>query len=563
MRDLYVNIDEISKFYRYALRNLAFASGHSNTDDVLPDLAPICDASFYPDHILQKFLETAHPQHPQVRDAVQQICGASIFHDSGVKDAYAAPCAPLIFGFTELAAKSAANDTHRCYMLANADISNLGGLNRDFMRNYGNHEGRIRADEVLMKLANIPTQTIRQWAHAQGYQADILPIRAGGDEFRYVIRLTSPKPIDRAQLGATQIAELTHEMRLRSDQLAAENDLTEIRHTKEDRAPGVGTTVALDIIDAQHSNIEDMLCRMNKEIAQMRTTNGHGNVPVEISKSAPWSKAYPVSHPVVPAPRPYHLHDRNKAGVLAESLESYEMRQTLKAHLLGELADSPSVLYYNTRTRQTELNYHNAAIRALPPDIQIAAAALIAAERMRGLGDPVSRCYSGLYQQHIHHHYSSTMRSGKYIGAKNALSIDMQNLSGLNKVSESFANAILREVGTILETAYVNHFPLGRQRPPILRSNGGHFTAILTPSMQNLTRIAPFEQEVRERMEMLGKQSVGAFSEARHEKLSIGDLKPDTLIENIPPGREKAPPGVSLHIETLAYGLERTAARAR
>ena len=543
--------DIISPNYRVAVRHLVEAAGYTATPKQgAQALAGVTSEHFFPDEAIEAFVEQSPHLTPNTRHAVARIVQAGIFQDGGV-EAYASPNAPLLLGLTELAAHQAKDDPNTCYVLGNADISNLGGLNRIV--------DRADADRFLAHLARLPEDTIHEWAAARGYTARLITIRTGGDEFRYVVQLRSDHAIDHARLN-TELQELTNAVHWRADAFAVKTGIARIPHSKPGRGPGVGVAIALRQIDGAHPAIAGTLEELNGEIAATRKSRTYLSTSSEASDPMmlpPHEK--PASHNGIAAAFNPYADITGFAPGEGESLEACAIRMALYTGGLEPMVYAPldlvDLLHYDVNMRQTRLNEFSPLVKALSVDARQSADALIAAERMRGLVDPVTRCYSAAYKDDVTHYYST-----QHCAA--TLDIDLQNLSGLNKVSEPFGDAMLREVGKILEKSYAKYFATDHQKPPVMRTGGGQFTVILPPR-QRVQAVAGFRKEVELAVAALGRQSVGNFSRT-HGNAVLGEADAKMLIADIPAGRTNTAPGINISCEpgTLYGRKEKTASVA-
>lgn len=499
-------VTALSNPYGYALRQLTQAAGYDKSADALGRLASTSNEQFFPEESIREFLDRdeALPDNDddkkKVRGAIRDICISSIFSDGGV-DAYAAPTAPLIFGLSELAAKAAGHNT--AYVLISADISNLGGLNRQM--------NRTDADMILRHLARIPEDAAKEWAAANHYGLQQFAVRTGGDEFRYIVRLQSDHPIDPVALKE-QLAALGKTLHTQAEQFARDTAIDCIAHTKPERQPGVGIAAALQPIAADGPGIQQILEDMNIEISEARRLRRPPSFPSLPSDSGPSTIHVPSEPPspgrVVQPENPFRqLHGCHPMP--NETYEDFTLRCALQ---LAGLESSVERMAYELKTRRSFPHHIN-------DENHREVVAVMAANNMRGIRDPVSGCYSASCRDDMIEYYRAQ-------GREQAITMDLCNLSGLNKVSESFANGILASVGQILESAYTKHCDNLHGKPPIIRDSGGRFTVILPKGWTTQTKekfIHAFAEEIHKKINVINNSTIESLG--RNYKKDIANYE--------------------------------------
>ncbi len=457
----------VSKEYKSRIDWLTRSMGYPDSAEGLGALAGILrkeDALFYPETILEKFADTRTDYSEKARTSLKNILRAGIFNDAGV-EAYAAPVAPLAFGLFELAAQAHRSRKDIRYVIGCADISNLGGLNQIV-------PDRAQADMILTHLALLPQGAVQDWANRHGYQVQMAAVRTGGDEFKYLeqIKTRDGSAINDADL-TKQLKELVDAIDSKANLFAKKSGIDHIPHYKVGRAPGVSTTVTMRIIDPYKPKLIKTIHGMGVDIAAKRKTRDKAYKPsgdVALLDLNP-PKSLPPSYHRVDATTPYA--QTTLVPERGESLERFSLRMALEKGGFSDLAQRSDFFAYYPSRRRTDINHLSAEFKALPVMDQKVISSLVEVERMRGLTDPVTRCYSGAY-------FDECVDYAKSQGQKKILEIDMKNLSGLNLLSEPMADAVLREVGKVIDSAYRDALQY-KQKPLVARSTGSVFTIFM------------------------------------------------------------------------------------
>jgi hypothetical protein len=514
---LSATILHLSPKYEYPLKTLVAVAGYQDSQEGYRALADAMRSteSIYPEDILQRFIETAaekgkFEEAPEgyVR-AIQEILRGGIFNDSGV-EAYAKPCAPMILGLMEIAAQSHHDTPSTCFILASADITNLGGLNRA-------ERNRRKTDLLLQHLAQMPASLMDDWAKQQGYGIESLMIRTGGDEFKSIYRITRKdgQPIDTALL-ARQLQDETSEINQKIEHFSNhEHGMAAINHMKENRAPGVTNTVALRALYRQNPAIESTLQAMEADIAAARKVQGNQAVNGEQSPSFPMA-APPPRHPVA-AFNPYPRTNISPGG--AESLEQYSLRLALEKAGFQALAETEGLFRYDRKHRRARINQNHpdfARLSALEKNFIFR---VLWAEELRGVIDPVSRTISAAFLDQCRALYKAQ-------GGLEEYEIELKNLGGMNALSESLGDAVLRDIGQISERAYFGAFGETQQKPMIVQAQGGRFLAFPPPGATP-EQLQNFANAITNETAQLNARSLEGFLNGH--KLTL----PPEIISNI------------------------------
>ncbi|MFO0109553.1 MAG: hypothetical protein ACK52W_03335 [Alphaproteobacteria bacterium] len=544
----------LSPDYEYPLKKLVTAAGYTNPQEGYQALAEAIkdSGSIYPEVILERFIKKAKESGkfegaPEgYARAIQEILRGGIFNDAGL-DAYAKPCAALILGLGEIAAQAYENDSQTRFILASADISNLGGLNLA-------ERNRRKADILLQHLAQKPGLLMDQWAHEKGYEISSLMIRTGGDEFKsiYRIRRKDGGAIDN-HLLETQLREAAGEMNQKLHHFSNYDlGMIDIDHTKAGRKPGVTNTIALRAPNPGHPNIARELQEMEADIAAARRNQESGE------QAAPTTRVGGKLHHTKPPSRhkvdvadPYK--DISLAPGQYESLEQYSLRMALAKAGFSSLAASPDLFSYDKERRRARINQQHGLFAPLSPEQKSLVFRVLEAEELRGVIDPVSRCMSAAYldQCRALHHAQCNMRGEQ----PEEYEVELKNLGGMNRLGESLGDAVLREVGKICESAYLSAFshsdaPL--QKPAIAQQGGGLFRTFIPPGATK-EQIQKFETSIKKEIEQLNQMSLRDFVDARRVRLSEEIHSDTTRIAEIqnpkkPTGKEGVRHGVTVEI---------------
>jgi hypothetical protein len=464
--------------------------------------------SIYPEDILQRFIETAKETGkfegaPEgYARAIQQILRGGIFNDSGV-GAYARPCTPMILGLMEIAAQSHHDTPSTCFILASADISNLGGLNLA-MRN------RRKTDTLLQHLAQKPDTLMNEWAQKQGYEIQSLMIRTGGDEFKSIYRITRKdgQPIDNHILE-TQLIEAAKQVNEKTRDFAERDcGLGGVAHTKKDRASGVTNTIALRALNPHSPAIAEKLQEMEADLAAARKTTGStiAQTPTDRLPHFP-TQAPPPGHSLESV-NPYDGSKLNAGET--ESLEQYSLRMALAKTGFPDLAERHDLFSYDTASRRTRINQNHEEFESLSPEQKNLVLRVIQAEELRGVMDPVSRSMSAAFldQSRALHFAQCEIRGTQ----PEEYEVELKNLGGMNRLGESLGDAVLHEVGKICESAFFSAFNHAGppQKPAIAQQGGGLFRSFIPPGAKK-EQIQNFARLIEEGIEQLNQMPLQEF----------------------------------------------------
>ncbi|MFO0457232.1 MAG: hypothetical protein ACK5ZH_06680 [Alphaproteobacteria bacterium] len=507
----------LSPDYEYPLKKLVTAAGYTNPQEGYQALAEAIkdSGSIYPEVILERFIKNGKFEGAPAgyARAIQEILRGGIFNDSGV-EAYAKPCTPLILGLGEIAAQAYAHDPQTRFILASADISNLGGLNLA-------EHNRRKTDVLLRHLAQKPASLMEEWAEENGYEISSLMIRTGGDEFKsiYRIRLRNGGAIDDAALeaqlkvAANQVNQKTREF--------AENDcrLGNVLHTKEGRSPGVTNTIALRALKPERPDIVGKLQEMEADIAAARRNQDSGE---QAAPTALGGGGLPLPEP--PSRHKVDVVDPYKNISLApgehESLEQYSLRMALAKAGFSDLAASPDLFSYDSKERRARINQQHGQFLSLSPEQKNLVFRVLDADELRGVIDPISRCMSAAFLGQCRAlHRAQCNVSNKQ---PEEYEVELKNLGGMNRLGESLGDAVLREVGKICESAYFSaftHVDGTLQKPAIAQQGGGLFRTFIPPGATK-EQIQKFETSIKKEIEQLNQMSLRDFVDARRVRLS-------------------------------------------
>ncbi len=509
----------VSKEYKSRIDWLTRAMGYPDSAKGLEALADMLrkeDALFFPETILEKFADTPTDYTEEARASMKSILRAGIFNDAGV-EAYAAPVTPLAFGLFELAAQAHRSRMDMRYVIGCADISNLGGLNQAL-------PNRARADMILAHLALLPQDAMQEWEAIHGYRVQMMAVRTGGDEFKYLAQI---KTRDGSAINDTdltkQLNELVESIDSNAAAFAKKTGIDHIAHYKVGRAPGVGTTVTMRIVNPQMPNLIQTIHGMGVDIAEKRKTRDAAYVPSQTPQLLYLKppKKLPPSYHRVDATTPYDQTALTPER--GESLERFSLRMALEKGGFQELAQRADLLSYYPSRRRSDINHLNEEFKTLRPEDQKAISRLVEVERMRGLTDPVTRCYSSAY-------FNECVDYAKSQGHTKVMEVDMKNLPGLNLLSEPMADAVLREVGKVIDGAYRDamHY---KQKPLVARSAGSVFT-IFMPGDTPQPAIKKLKTALTEGIENINAIPIKNFTSQvklssinTHGYTKIGDIK--------------------------------------
>lgn len=521
----------VSPPYNYSIKRLLEVAGYDvrKTSDYQAGLAALVEAtslagSLYPEDIVARFIDKARAagrfsafSNTQF-NAVKEILRGGIFNDAGV-ESYAKPCAPLALGLMELAAQAAVGHKATRFFLASADISNLGGLNEEFPDN------RAGVDRLLQHLAQKPTELLKAWAKENDYQLESILLRTGGDEFKSVCRV---RRNDGAPIKATEFADslktVGSDINRKIDHFSnVEHGMGAIPHLKKERAPGVTNTVALRALDPAKPEIAASLHEMEADIAKMRKKPAaRRTAPTATESGAPhFPDSPPPSHHALATTNPYA--DSTLELHTDESLDQHSLRAALGKAGFADLANEHALFPYNPQRRFCMLDKNHAMYQALSDTEKNIVARVQKAEELRGVIDPVTRTFSPAFRGAFEE-VAKKQQFNPYI------SFNFHNLAGMNRLGESMGDAVLRDIGGILENAYIKTFadpqPGVAKRPPILHVSGGEFMA-LTPPGASRSQLRQFIHTVEKSISLLNKTPLADYAEPR--KLILPNPHPRTL----------------------------------
>lgn len=544
----------LSPDYEYPLKKLVRAAGYTNPQEGYQALAEAIkdSGSIYPEVILERFIKNAKENGkfegaPEgYARAIQEILRGGIFNDAGL-EAYAKPCAALILGLGEIAAQAYEHDPETRFILASADISNLGGLNLA-------ERNRRKTDILLQHLAQKPGLLMDQWAQEKGYEISSLMIRTGGDEFKsiYRIRRKDGGAIDN-HLLETQLREAAGEMNQKLHHFSNYDlGMIDIDHTKAGRKPGVTNTIAMRATNPEHPNIARELQQMEANIAAARQQCESG---AQVICTIPIKRRFPTHAPPsrhnVAALSPFEGSEL--APGENESLEQFSLRMALEKAGFSDLAASHGLFSYDTNRQRARINKQHGLFAPLSPEQKSLVFRVLEAEELRGVIDPVSRCISAAYldQCRALHHAQCNMRGEQ----PEEYEVELKNLGGMNRLGESLGDAVLREVGKICESAYLSAFshsdaPL--QKPAIAQQGGGLFRTFIPPGATQ-EQIQKFETSIKKEIEQLNGMPLQKFVSIHKVRLSE-DIPANTSriaeIENPkkPTGKEVVRHGLTVMI---------------
>lgn len=493
----------ISDSYEYRIRQLLRASGYplNGISKGIEDLKRFIANNdlFFPEDITTGFVEWADRSGGPVHRAIAGIVRAGFYSNSGV-ESYASPCAPMVFGLAEVGVQANADRPDIRYALASTDISNLGGLNLVA-------PDRKATNPFLENIVRLPKEWIDEWAAQKGYAVDTLIIRSGGDEFKYIHRFRTQDghAIDPGHFEA-QMAELQEHINARNLHYSMLCNADRIPHYKKNRAPGVMNTYAVQPLAQQLPNIPHTLEELGDTIHAIRDQRRKAlqdKPPLHFTSDMldlP-SEAPPPHHPV-PLVDPYR--DTRLEPAQGEALDQFLLRLAVDKAGFHKLADHTDLFTYHPTRRWAMLDNKHPALAALTPLQTGHLNSVIEAEYMRGVNDPISRCYSNQF-------YPQARALAEYQGDSNAMLLDLRNLVGMNAVSESLGDSILREVGHVIEHSYRRIITPDGQKPPIVRRSGGEFVVFLDPNLPERT-LRDFSAAVQEGIASLNRQSIVSFA---------------------------------------------------
>jgi hypothetical protein len=544
----------LSPDYEYPLKKLVTAAGYTNPQEGYRALAEaIKDSeSIYPEVILERFIKKAQENgkfegaDAGYAQAIQEILRGGIFNDNGV-EAYAKPCAALILGLSEIAAQAYEHDPKTRFILASADISNLGGLNLA-------EHNRRKTDVLLQHLAQKPAALMEEWARENGYEISSLMIRTGGDEFKsiYRIRPRNGGAIDDATLEA-QLEVAANQVNQKTRTFAErECGLGGVAHIKDGRQPGVTNTIALRALQPERPDIAGKLQEMEADIAAARRNQESGEqaAPTTLGGGGLPLPELPSRHKVA-ALNPFEGSEL--APAKHESLEQYSLRMALEKGGFSNLAASPDLFSYDSNRRRARINQKHGQFQSLSPEQKNLVFRVLEAEELRGVIDPVSHCMSAAFLGQCRAlHRAQCNVSNKQ---PEEYEVELKNLGGMNRLGESLGDAILREVGKICESAYFssfNHADGTPQKPAIAQQGGGLFRTFIPPGATQ-EQIQTFGKRVEEGIQELNRMPLQKFVSIHKVRLSE-EIPSDTTqiakIENPkkPTGEEVVRHGLTVMI---------------
>lgn len=486
---------KISEAYRIRLRQLLSAAGYDATrlkdekDDhylksALGDLADFIAQSdlFYPEEIASAFItwraEKAGGPHQHtmnnvdVNAVIADIVKAGFFNDSGV-ESYASPCTPMVLGLTEIATQAQASRADTRFVLGSTDICNLTGLNKMI-------PDRNKTAPFLAQMIHRPREEIKHWAADHGYRVETMIVRAGGDEFKYIhrFRTLDGSAIDSASFD-TQIAKLQQEMMEQNRAFSRVCGVAGIAHhkvsvTEKRRSPGVLNTMAMRALAPENPDIQHMMIELGADIALIREIMDANPSPTEQKSPDMFTlpTRMPLSHHKIDAVDPYR--GSPVTPNINESIEHHYLRQALGKAGFHDLAALDDIFTYHPKKRWSELNTQHPEYLALNADAQLHVRRVTDAEHMRGVIDPVSRNYSQAFRHKCE-------ERAKQQDRRKAVLVHLHNLSGMNSVDDTFGDAVLREVGNVIDRAYDTIIVNGiaDQKPLVVRRGGGEFMVFL------------------------------------------------------------------------------------
>ncbi len=502
---------QTSDKYRPRLRQLLRIAGYDDMNEAegVHDLARFVAEHnlFYPEDIASQFVASRGQSGTKAQQAVSDILRAGFFSDEGV-ESYACTCAPMMLGLAEISAITTQTQNNTRIVLGSADIANLGGLNEIF-------PDRKKTAPLLEHLIHRPREAIDAWAEAHGYHVDILIARDGGDEFKYVLRFCTNNgdTID-DEIFAHDIRELNAYVVRVNEACAREYGVDQVPHYKHGRAPGVVNTMALRPLDAQTPDIEHTLIELGRDIAALRQDRA--------AHMSPHARGFTIDVVSLPenSPAPHHaLLPANPYATTTlqpdphESLEHYSLRMALEHAGFEELAAQEGLFTYNTKRRWDELNEQNPAFMALSNEDQHIVRGILEAERLRGVLDPVSRSYSAAF-------IDQCRDLAQYQGKQKELVVHLKNLGGMNLLGDLLGDAVLREVGGVIDDAYSAHLASGddTHKPMVVRQNGGEFVVFFDKNI-NEYAVRDFSKAVRAGVDAINETRIDDFAK-RHR---IGD----------------------------------------
>lgn len=495
----------ISEKYAFRVHQLLRAAGYDDmhlpegVDDLRQYIAD--SGAFYPEDIASGFIEWRGHGTSQAHHAIANVLKAGFFNDGGV-EAYASPCTPIALGLAELSAQAAAKRADTRFVAGSADICNLGGLNAAF-------PDRQLTNPLLAQFIHQPRHTIDVWAAEHGYRVDSYIMRAGGDEFKYIFRFQTQNgaPIDSAEFDQ-QIRDLCDHVADKNRAYARECGVDAIAHMKTDRAPGVMNTLAMRPIDPHASDIQKLMIELGGDIAAARKTKTlayqEAPVPTNTDMLSLPSRMPAAYHPL-PSVNPYV--NTTLLPRANESLEQLSLRMALEYAGFAQLAKQEGLFYYDATRRWSLLNTDHPAFVALDNDTRDLVRGIIEAEHMRGVIDPVSRCYSAAF-------LGQCCELAKYQGHTIGLRIHVHNLGGVNLLGDLLGDAVLREAGAAIDAAYDHVIMKDRptQKPMVARSSGGEFVVFLDANTDKKT-VRGFSNAVRYGIASINATTIDALAE--------------------------------------------------
>jgi hypothetical protein len=280
-----------------------------------------------------------------------------------------------------------------------------------------------------------------------------------------------------------------------------------------------------------------MLQAMEADIAAARKVQGNQETNGDQNPSFP-KTAPPPRHPVASL-NPYQ--EPTISPGVAESLEQYSLRLALEKAGFQALAKTEDLFHYDREHRRARINQNHSDFAHLSAAQKHNIFRVLWAEELRGVIDPVSRTISAAFLDQCRALYKAQ-------GGKEEYEIELKNLGGMNALSESLGDAVLRDIGRISEHAYFSAFGETQQKPMTVQAQGGRFLAFLPPQATP-EQLQNFARAITNEITQLNARSLENFLTEHQLALPPKIISDIRTIADIKNPKEENNPGLTFTVK--------------
>lgn len=338
-----------------------------------------------------------------------------------------------------------------------ADIMNLGGLNRDMklavakrkgwnpeqlteeQKYVVKHEGEALANKVIRVMADILHEEV-------GALGDVIPIRHGGDEL--ILFVMTKNQFD--QYDVANAVDVAHQ---RISEFISEAGLDGVVHTKQEKLPGVGIGIANQhFAPVDHGGQSDYRAALEAAIDESKrrfqnSLNDRKNKTTEVSvakvNEALNSDTFKRYAQPKPAQQPLLADDPDVSGSSPDDATKRRLLRHVEKLGDGALTCDERRLVEATSALCHKIDFVN--------------------------GLPTFNAFQNEIAPYFEQHY----------GAKAKLvHVDFNNLGGGNKLGEMVGDAMSRVFRDCIQNA-LDHMRLDEFRPCLASQGGGKFVMLL------------------------------------------------------------------------------------